>query len=95
MGLESIIADGWGLDRGTLDGLRQKSKSCRVYIPNSWAPPPCLVFKLTFDGAVKGNPRAAGYSGTRGYASGSQSRAQVRLAPDNGGRGLEYPHSDG
>ena len=61
IGMETIITKGWGLDRGTLDGLRRKVKRCKTSIPNVWAPPPRSGFKINFDGEDKGDPGAVDY----------------------------------
>ena len=60
---ERIIAEGWGLSREMLNGMHQRAKVCRVYSPSSWNSPPCMMFKLNFDGVVKGNPGAIGLGG--------------------------------
>ena len=69
-GPEKRIAEAWGLDSGIINGLHQKPKCCRVESPNSWSPPPRLVYKLNFDGAARGNPGDAGYGGVCRNSSG-------------------------
>ena len=60
--LEKRVAKAWGLDSGVINGLHQKPKYFRVESPNSWSPPPRLVFKLNFDGEARGNPSDEGYA---------------------------------
>ena len=69
-GLEKRIVEEWGLNRGTLDGLHQRDKICRVLSLNSWSPPPHLVYKQNFDGTVKGNPGIAKFGGVCRNAKG-------------------------
>ena len=38
--LEMRIPEGWGLGKGNLNGLQQRTNICRVSIPKYWAPPP-------------------------------------------------------
>ena len=63
LGLEKRIVEEWGLDRGTLDGLHQRDKICRVLSLNSLSTPTHLVYKRNFDGAMKGNPGITGFEG--------------------------------
>ena len=62
-GPEKRIEEAWGLDRGVINELLQKPKSCRVESPMSWCPPPSLVLKVNFDGAARGNAGDVGYGG--------------------------------
>ena len=61
IGWEKTVVEAWGLDKGVISNLPQKSKVCRVESSSSWSPPAHQVFKVNFDGAAKVNPGMAGY----------------------------------
>ena len=63
VGTEKRIAKAWGLDKGVISELHQKTIVCRVENPVSWSPPSSRVFKVKFDGIAKGNPGEVGYGG--------------------------------
>ena len=85
---ESHIAEGWGLDKSNMDGLRRKDKVCRPSSLKFWSPPPLQVFKLNFNGASIGNPGPADYGGV--YRDSTGKTIKLYYGSNNSGILMNY-----